>query len=335
MIRKPASASGCDGREHEVERQRRRAAGLEQQQPAQLVALALEVLHLLEHRRAGDVEHAADDDPARLSLGVGVDAVDDPAAHAATLADRGIAATFVQRALRAFPASRCVYGRALAGLLIGTGWAGTLGGLALCVLIFLSAYVAFDDDGAGVEAAQGRRSCACPRCRTPRSRGCRSRGRRAGSRAVAAAAVAAAAAQAAPAAAGRRGARPACPRRPPRHARRSDDPAGARRRQPARRPRRRRPSPAARDARRRPGEPAAAAAPPPPTLGDTTREVVGAVGTEVGRDLAARRSGHRGHGRHARRRRRRPHPLPRRPLIAPRSQRSAWPCSSASCCTER
>ena len=38
------------------------------------------------------------------------------------------------------------YGRTL---LAGLGWAGTLGGLALCVLIFLSAYLAFDDHGAG------------------------------------------------------------------------------------------------------------------------------------------------------------------------------------------
>jgi hypothetical protein len=34
------------------------------------------------------------------------------------------------------------YGRTL---LAGLGWAGTLGGLALCVLLFLSAYLAFDD----------------------------------------------------------------------------------------------------------------------------------------------------------------------------------------------
>ena len=40
------------------------------------------------------------------------------------------------------------YGRAL---LVGSGWAGTLGGLALCVLIFLSAYLAFDDDPHGVK----------------------------------------------------------------------------------------------------------------------------------------------------------------------------------------
>ena len=36
------------------------------------------------------------------------------------------------------------YGRAL---LAGLGWVGTLGGLALCVLILLSASVAFDDHG--------------------------------------------------------------------------------------------------------------------------------------------------------------------------------------------
>ena len=31
-------------------------------------------------------------------------------------------------------------------LLAGLGWAATLGGLALCVLILLSAFLAFDDD---------------------------------------------------------------------------------------------------------------------------------------------------------------------------------------------
>jgi hypothetical protein len=64
--------------QHEVGRQRRRAARLEQQQPPQLVALALEVAQLVEHRLARHVEHAADHDPARLALGVRVDAVDDP-----------------------------------------------------------------------------------------------------------------------------------------------------------------------------------------------------------------------------------------------------------------
>ena len=64
-------------REHDVARQRRHPARLVQDQAAQRVALALEVAHLLEHRLAGDVEHAADDDPARLALCVGVDAVDD------------------------------------------------------------------------------------------------------------------------------------------------------------------------------------------------------------------------------------------------------------------
>ena len=35
-------------------------------------------------------------------------------------------------------------------LLAGLGWAGTLGAVALCVLIFLCAYLAFDDDRVGV-----------------------------------------------------------------------------------------------------------------------------------------------------------------------------------------
>jgi len=39
------------------------------------------------------------------------------------------------------------FGRAL---LTGMGWAATLGGIALCVLVFLSAYVAFDGDRHGV-----------------------------------------------------------------------------------------------------------------------------------------------------------------------------------------
>ena len=75
MMRKPASASGSVRGEHEVERQRGRAARLEQQQPPQVVALGLEVAHLVEHRRAGDSARG-DDDPAGLALGVGVDAVE-------------------------------------------------------------------------------------------------------------------------------------------------------------------------------------------------------------------------------------------------------------------
>jgi hypothetical protein len=35
-------------------------------------------------------------------------------------------------------------------LLAGLGWAGVLGGVALCVLIFLSVYLALDDDPSGV-----------------------------------------------------------------------------------------------------------------------------------------------------------------------------------------
>jgi hypothetical protein len=70
--------------------------------------------------------------------------VDDPASHRATLPG----------GYRKIPRSARVstlemrYGRALLG---GLGWAGTIGGLALCVLIFLSAYIAFDDDRPNVK----------------------------------------------------------------------------------------------------------------------------------------------------------------------------------------
>ena len=140
------------GGQDEVERQRRRPARLEQQQPPQLVALGLEPLHLLEHRRARYVEHAADHDPARLALGVGVDAVEDP--HARTLAAGGkngrssvgaeTPACFRQRERYQPPNMQ-------RGLLTGTGWAGTAGVVALLVLMFLFALVAFSgvrrDDG--------------------------------------------------------------------------------------------------------------------------------------------------------------------------------------------
>ena len=77
MITKPASASGCadarttsadsgaDPRGSNSSTRRSRSS-------------ASSALHLLQHRVARHVEHAADDDPARLALGVGVDAVDDP-----------------------------------------------------------------------------------------------------------------------------------------------------------------------------------------------------------------------------------------------------------------
>jgi hypothetical protein len=74
---------------------------------------------------------------------VGVDAVDDATAHAG---DPTVRLPKVSRNLRVSTGEmRC--GRAL---LAGLGWAGTLGGVALCVLLFLSAYLAFDDDRPGV-----------------------------------------------------------------------------------------------------------------------------------------------------------------------------------------
>ena len=155
------------GGEHDVERQRGRAAGLEQQQPPQLVALGLEVAHLLEHRRPGDVEHAADHDPARLALGVGIDAMEDAAAHAPTAIPNRTFVLPSQQVSRndAFPPLDMRIGREL---LTGMGWAGMLGVVALCTLMFLFTYVAFDgdrherprDDGAvelpSVPEAEGR-----------------------------------------------------------------------------------------------------------------------------------------------------------------------------------
>ena len=44
------------------------------------------------------------------------------------------------------------YGRTLVA---GLGWAGPLGGLALCVLIFLSGSLAFDHHGAGGKPREG------------------------------------------------------------------------------------------------------------------------------------------------------------------------------------
>ena len=61
------------------------------------------------------------------------------------------------------------YGRTLVA---GLGWAGTLGGLALCVLIFLSAYLAFDHHRAGGEARKGEiiRLHSVPEAEVPRVR---------------------------------------------------------------------------------------------------------------------------------------------------------------------
>ena len=81
-----------------------------------------------------DVEHAADDDPARLPLGVGIDA-EDPAWAIARKPDvrpcRAAAAGFPQRARSALA---WMLGR---DLLTGMGWAGALGVIALCALVFM------------------------------------------------------------------------------------------------------------------------------------------------------------------------------------------------------
>ena len=65
-------------REEHVDARARVAARLAQHQQAEPVAVLLEVLHLLEHRRAGRREpaDAADDHPAVLALGMGVDRID-------------------------------------------------------------------------------------------------------------------------------------------------------------------------------------------------------------------------------------------------------------------
>jgi hypothetical protein len=55
-------------------------------------------------------------------------------------------------------------------LLAGLGWAGTLGCVALCVLIFLSAYLAFDESRPGVEPRKDKvvRLPAVPDAKVPR-----------------------------------------------------------------------------------------------------------------------------------------------------------------------
>jgi hypothetical protein len=176
------------------------------------------------------------------------------------------------------------YGRAL---LVGSGWAGTLGGLALCVLIFLSAYLAFDHDLRGVEPRKDKvvrlpvvREADRPRVPLGRSRSRQASGRAGG--------------------AGRARARVAPAGGGPARTRGRVAPAGGggprtRTSPPAIVPVPTRPGGSAPPASTRP-RPASSRPPPasgggggapqptpPPTLGDTTSEVVGAVGAEVGR----------------------------------------------------
>jgi len=57
-------------------------------------------------------------------------------------------------------------------LVAGLGWAGTLGGLALCVLILLSGYLTFDHHRAGGEPRGGAivRLHSVPEAEVPRVR---------------------------------------------------------------------------------------------------------------------------------------------------------------------
>ena len=64
---------GVRRRQDHVAAERGIAPGLAQHAPPQAVAVAGQPLRLFEHRRAGDVHHAADDDPSGLAAGVGVD----------------------------------------------------------------------------------------------------------------------------------------------------------------------------------------------------------------------------------------------------------------------
>ena len=162
------------------------------------------------------------------------------------------------------------YGRTL---LAGLGWAGTLGGLALCVLIFLSAYLAFDDHGAGVEPRKDEiiRLPSVPDAEVPRVPLGRPPARIDGD-----GDGGGGGGEGAPAGGGGGGGgapalRPAPPSTtpvatPPAPTGEGPPPVAAT------------PSPAATSPPPGSGRPQ-----PPPTLGDTTREVVGAVGTEVGR----------------------------------------------------
>ena len=68
---------GMGRRQDQVAVRGRIAARFAQHPQAQLVGFILEVAHLLEHRRPGDVEDAADDHPARFAADVRVDGVDD------------------------------------------------------------------------------------------------------------------------------------------------------------------------------------------------------------------------------------------------------------------
>ena len=157
------------------------------------------------------------------------------------------------------------YARAL---LAGLGWVGTLGGLALCVLTFLSA---FDDDRPGVKPRHDGdvRLPSVPDAEVPRVPLARPPSRIARGRSEAG---------------NGGGGTPTSPAGPrPGTTPRVTAPVETTPQAPAggtAPPALETPSPAAGEA---PGSESPLLPPPsPPTLGDTTRDVVGAVGTEVG-----------------------------------------------------
>jgi hypothetical protein len=161
------------------------------------------------------------------------------------------------------------YGRAL---LAGLGWAGTLGCVALCVLIFLSAYLAFDGNRPGVRPREGKvvRLPAVPEAKVPRVSLARPPGRLAGGGGRT---------RRPSGPASRRGTPPSA-RTPPRAGTRSPQaPAGTGSPQAN-------VSPPAGTLRPNPSGASGGGggpAPPQQSLGDTTRGAVHVVGTEVGR----------------------------------------------------
>jgi hypothetical protein len=167
------------------------------------------------------------------------------------------------------------YGRAL---LAGLGWAGTLGCVALCVLIFLSAYFAFDRNRPGVRPREGKavRLPAVPDAKVPpvslarppgRLRGGGGGGGSGGTRRPSGPVSG----RGTPP---RTGTSPRAGTRPP-QAPAGTGPPQADASPPAATVR---PNPSAAS-----GGAGGVAPPPQPTLGDTTRGAVHVVGTEVGR----------------------------------------------------
>ena len=165
------------------------------------------------------------------------------------------------------------YGRAL---LTGLGWAGTLGGLALCVLLFLSAYLAFDDHGGSVKPRKDEiiRLPSVPDAEVPQVPLGRPPARIAGDGGDDGGGGGGGAADA-PAGGGGGGDTPA-PRAAPPTTTPVATPLAPTGESPP--PVAATPAPAATSPPPGSGRPQ-----PPPTLGDTTRDVVGAVGTQVGR----------------------------------------------------